>query len=216
MFFSDIANFTTIVESIEPESCLLLLSRYFNDMSKAPCLLQDMQYKYIYKDWRVKRVTEAHLFLCEVIDDHGGVVLEFIGDAIQCIYGAPLYNDNHPITAVEAALRMLAALRRIKDWCAEKGLPEVNIRCGIHTGNVLVGNMGFRSRMKYGIVGEESTIAGKLEELNKTYKTRILISDSTYEKLGPNDYFIRPVDFVQLRQVQDSSSQLIYEVLCET
>lgn len=37
----------------------------------------------------------------EVIDDHGGVVLEFIGDAIQCIYGAPLYNDNHPVVAVE-------------------------------------------------------------------------------------------------------------------
>ncbi|CAK8988896.1 unnamed protein product [Durusdinium trenchii] len=185
MFFSDIANFTTIVEGWEPEECLILLSRYFNDMSK-------------------------------VIDDHGGVVLEFIGDAIQCIYGAPLYNDNHPVVAVEAALRMLSALRRIKEWCAEKGLPEVSIRCGIHTGNVLVGNMGFRSRMKYGIVGEESTIAGRLEELNKTYKTRILISESTYTNLGPHDYFIRPVDFVHLRQAsteKEACSELIYEVM---
>merc|ERR1719456_1366495 len=66
IFFSDIASFTTIVESMPPESSLLLLSRYFNDMSK-------------------------------VIDDHGGVVLEFIGDAIQCIYGAPLSNENHPV-----------------------------------------------------------------------------------------------------------------------
>ncbi|CAJ1345718.1 unnamed protein product [Effrenium voratum] len=182
MFFSDIANFTTIVESIAPESCLLLLSRYFNDMSK-------------------------------VIDDHGGVVLEFIGDAIQCIYGAPLHNEHHPTSAVEAALKMLGALRRIKEWCQDKGLPEVSIRCGIHTGRVLVGNMGFHSRMKYGIVGEESTIAAKLEEANKTYKTRILISERTYEKMAPNDLFIRPVDYVHLRQAQGNHSELIYEVM---
>lgn len=182
MFFSDIANFTTIVESIEPASCLLLLSRYFNAMSK-------------------------------VIEDHGGVVLEFIGDAIQCIYGAPLHNESHPIYAVEAALRMLNALRRIKEWCQEQNLPEVGIRCGIHTGRVLVGNMGFHSRMKYGIVGAESTIAGRLEELNKTYKTKILISESTHNNLGPHEYFIRPVDFVHLRQVQGASSELVYEVI---
>mmetsp|Transcript_33751 Transcript_33751/g.77983 ORF Transcript_33751/g.77983 Transcript_33751/m.77983 type:complete len:1085 (-) Transcript_33751:162-3416(-) len=184
MFFSDIANFTTIVESIEPAACLLLLSRYFNDMSK-------------------------------VIDDHSGVVLEFIGDAIQCVYGAPLENDRHPTLAVEAALRMLGALRRIKDWCKEHRLPEVSIRCGIHTGRVLVGNMGFSSRMKYGIVGEESTVASKLEELNKTYKTRILISESTFEKLDPGEFFIRPVDFVYLKQVPEaiSDSELVYEVM---
>jgi len=183
MFFSDIANFTTIVESIEPAACLVLLSRYFNDMSK-------------------------------VIDDHSGVVLEFIGDAIQCVYGAPLENERHPTLAVEAALRMLGALRRIRDWCREHRLPEVNIRCGIHTGNVLVGNMGFSSRMKYGIVGEESTIAGKLEEMNKSYKTRILISDSTYEMLDPSEFFIRPVDFVNLRQVQEKdTSELVHEVM---
>merc|ERR1719440_2478200 len=82
IYFSDIAGFTTLVETLPPESSLLLLSRYFNDMSK-------------------------------VIDDHGGVVLEFIGDAIQCVYGAPLNNLDHPTSAVKASLRMLAALRRM-------------------------------------------------------------------------------------------------------
>jgi len=182
MFFSDIANFTTIVESIQPVSCVKLLNRYFNAMSK-------------------------------VVEDHGGVVLEFIGDAIQCIYGAPLHNDCHPYSAVEASLRMLKALRQIKEWCLEQGLPEVNIRCGIHTGRVLVGNMGFHSRMKYGIVGEESTIPARLEEMNKIYKTKILISESTHNNLGPHDYFIRPVDFVHLRQVEGANSELIYEVM---
>merc|ERR1739848_101222 len=65
IFFSDIASFTTIVESMPPESSLLLLSRYFNDMSKT-------------------------------IDEYGGIVLEFIGDAIMSIYGAPVPNPDHP------------------------------------------------------------------------------------------------------------------------
>jgi len=182
ILFSDIASFTTIVENMEPESSLLLLSRYFNDMSK-------------------------------VVDDHGGVVLEFIGDAIQCIYGAPLSNENHPVAAVEASLRMLGALRRMKDWCKARDLPEVKIRCGLHTGRVLVGNMGFHSRMKYGIVGEESTIPSKLEELNKSYKTSILMSESTYERLPPNMFHIRPIDYIYLRKAQGSTSELIYEVL---
>lgn len=185
MFFSDIAGFTTIVESIAPEFSLLLLSRYFSDMSK-------------------------------VIDNHGGVVLEFIGDAIQCIFGAPLANEDHPAAAVEASLKMLLALRRINEWCktnSDHPLPEISIRCGVHTGKVLVGNLGFHSRMKYGIVGEDASIPGKLEELNKTFETSLLISESTFRRLPPGHFFTRPVDYVQLRQDSAAPAELVYEVM---
>lgn len=186
IFFSDIASFTSIVESMEPEQSLLLLSRYFNDMSK-------------------------------VIDDHGGVVLEFIGDAIQCIYGAPLVNPDHPTSAVKAALRMLAALRRMNEWSVSRNLPEVKIRCGVHTGPVLVGNMGFNmgfhSRMKYGIVGEDAHIPSRLEELNKTYSTNMLISHSTWSKIDQDTFVSRPIDFIHLRHMPSSPSELVYEVI---
>lgn len=187
MYFSDIANFTTIVENLSPDSSMLLLVRYFNDMSK-------------------------------VIDDHGGIVVEFIGDAIQCIYGAPLANPDHPTNAVKASIRMLSALRRMNEWCIgqDPPLPQVSIRCGVHTGSVLVGNMGFdlglHSRMKYGIVGEDSHIPPRLEEANKMYGSKMIISQSTYDKLGENEGFItRPVDFIQLRE--NSEAEPIYEVL---
>lgn len=183
IFFSDIASFTTIVESMPPESSLLLLSRYFNDMSK-------------------------------VIDDHGGVVLEFIGDAILCIYGAPLMNPDHPSSAVKASLRMLASLRRMNDWSLSKKLPEVQIRCGVHTGTVLVGNMGFHSRMKYGIVGEDAHIPSRLEENNKTYGTNLMISQATYKQLDPNALFIiRPLDYVKLNTSDTCISEKIYHVM---
>merc|ERR1719487_2125104 len=161
MYFSDIAGFTTIVESLPPEKSLLLLNRYFNDMTK-------------------------------VIDDHGGVVIEFIGDAILCVYGAPLENPYHSSAAVKAAMRMLGCLRKINTWSQQRGMPEVKIRCGVHTGKVLVGNMGFQTRMKYGIVGEDSQLPSRLEEANKTYSTNCLISRSTYVQLVDNMFLTRP------------------------
>jgi len=173
MFFSDIASFTTIVEKLVPKQSLLLLSRYFNDMSK-------------------------------VIDDHDGVLVEFIGDAIQAIYGAPVKQAQHPTKGLQAAVRMMERLKRMNKRFKEWHLPEVSVRCGLHTGKVLVGNMGFESRMKYGIIGEESGIPGKLEEMNKNYSTSILISHSVYERVMADPYveeqfFIRPVDVLHLR-----------------
>jgi class 3 adenylate cyclase len=182
MFFSDIASFTTIVESLPPEGTLLLLSRYFNDMSK-------------------------------IIDDNGGIVLEFIGDAILAIYGAPLANEDHAATAVKAVLKMQACLAKINQWSARRDLPEIKIRCGVHTGQVLVGNMGFRSRMKYGIVGEEVNIPSRLEEINKTYKTDQLISEATKKRLPTGMFLTRPVDYLQLHQDPQASPSLIFEVM---
>jgi len=182
IFFSDIASFTTIVESLPPERSLLLLSRYFHDMSK-------------------------------IIDDYGGIVLEFIGDAIMSIYGTPVRNKDHPTSAVKSALRMLDCLAQINAWCLEHDLPEVSIRCGVHTGKVLVGHMGFQSRMKYGIVGEESEIPGRLEEMNKNYSTKMLISQATFSHLYPGDFIVRPIDYVWIPEVPGGEVQVVYEVL---
>ncbi|CAK9058155.1 Adenylate cyclase 1 (ATP pyrophosphate-lyase 1) (Adenylyl cyclase 1) [Durusdinium trenchii] len=94
MFFSDIASFTTIVESIPPEKSLLMLSRYFQEMSK-------------------------------IVDQHGGIVVEFIGDAILCIYGAPVVNDKHATVAVMAAVSLLKF--RCPEICRESvGTPCFN------------------------------------------------------------------------------------------
>ena len=182
IFFSDIASFTTIVEGLQPERSLLLLSRYFHDMSK-------------------------------IIDEYEGIVLEFIGDAIMSIYGAPVKNKEHPTAGVKSALRMLASLKVMNQWFKDHDLPEISIRCGVHTGKVLVGNMGFQSRMKYGVVGEESNIPGRLEELNKTYSTEMLISHATYSRIQPKLFIIRPIDYVNLFEVPGAPVELVYQVV---
>eukprot|EP00439_Symbiodinium_sp_Y106_P067709 s1918_g11.t1 len=133
LFFSDMASFTSIVEKLEPEQTLLLLSRYFNDMS-------------------------------DVIDKFGGIVIEFIGDAIYAVFGAPVRNREHAEAGVNAMLKMLKTVQRINQWAKHRLLPEVSIRCGVHSGPVQVGNMGFHSRLKYGVMGSGAEIPSKLED----------------------------------------------------
>merc|ERR1712232_869942 len=109
---------------------------------------------------------------------------------------------------------MLHSLRRMNEWSAARHLPEVKIRCGIHTGRVLVGKMGFHSRMKYGIVGEDAHIPSRLEEINKTYGTNMMISHATWNRLDTKEMFItRPVDCVPLRQTPGSKPEVIYQVI---
>ncbi|CAJ1350173.1 unnamed protein product [Effrenium voratum] len=182
MFFSDIASFTTIVEKLPPERSLVLLSRYFNDMS-------------------------------QVIDSQGGIVIEFIGDAILSVFGAPLRNPLHAEACVKATMKMLKSLDRINAWSKHRDLPQVNIRCGVHTGEVLVGNMGFHSRIKYGTTGENANIPSKLEELNKTYSTNNLISQDTFSSLVENTFVTRPIDLIYLRSY-DMEPTVVYNILC--
>jgi len=185
VFFSDIASFTTIVETLPPEKSLLLLSRYFNDMSK-------------------------------VIDEHDGIVIEFIGDAIVAVWGTPIKSPDHPTQAVKSTMRMLLALEKLNEWSTSpaRGLPVVKIRCGVHTGPMLVGNMGFKSRMKYGIVGEHANIPPRLEELNKSYGTSMLMSRSTLSRLRRGQFVVRPIDFMHLLPSRTvGRSDVVYQVL---
>merc|ERR1712151_942498 len=134
---------------------------------------------------------------------------------ISAMFGAPLRNENHPTSAVKATMGMLGELSKINVWCASRTppLPELQIRCGIHTGGMLVGNMGFQARIKYGVIGENANIPSRLEELNKSYGTNNLMSQDTYDRLDHEMFNIRPVDYVYLRNAKVPKSEKVYSVL---
>ncbi|CAE7319848.1 cyaA, partial [Symbiodinium pilosum] len=137
---------------------------------------------------------------------------EFIGDAILSVFGAPLRNPQHAEACVKATMKMLKSLDRINAWAKHRELPHIGIRCGVHTGEVLVGNMGFHSRIKYGTMGENASIPSKLEELNKTYSTTNLVSEDTWMNLPPDAFIMRPLDYIYLRST-DPEPSIVYNIL---
>lgn len=128
-----------------------------------------------------------------IIDEHRGCVIEFLGDAILAVFGAPSYFPDHAEQAVECALAMRERLRLLNDeWnqSAEvlswwrPGFSKLEARIGIHTGPVVAGNLGSPQRMKYSVIGDSVNVAARLEELNKELNGTILISEDVRSRLS--------------------------------
>ncbi|MCF8479507.1 MAG: hypothetical protein K9H25_03675 [Rhodospirillum sp.] len=117
--------------------------------------------------------------LGQVIQDHGGVIDKFIGDAIMAMWNAPETNPDH---ARDACRGLLAALRAVGRWNLDRirrGEPPFPTRYGLHSGPVLVGNLGTHDRLNYTAVGATVNTAARLEGLNKVYGTTTLVGDTT-------------------------------------
>lgn len=126
------------------------------------------------------------------IAEHGGCVIEYLGDGILAVFGAPDEVPDHPAQAVRCAFEMrerLAALNaeweaagRSVHWKA-RGIERLTARVGIHTGRVVAGSLGSHVRMKYAILGDTVNLAARLEVLNSVLGTDVLISDEVYRLL---------------------------------
>ena len=115
---------------------------------------------------------------------NGGLVLQFIGDEIEAVFGAPVANARHADQAVNAALDMQARL--LAGNAARRAAGKVELRhgIGIHSGTVVAGNIGSSSRMSYALVGDAVNLASRIQSLNKSFGTRILVSGATRALLG--------------------------------
>jgi adenylate cyclase len=120
----------------------------------------------------------------QAIRAHGGLLLQFIGDEIEAVFGAPLPRPDHAAQAVRAATEMR---RRLRAWNAarvEGGKPTLRHGIGIHTGTVLAGNIGSAERLSYALVGDAVNLASRIQGLTKDFVVDILISDATRARLG--------------------------------
>jgi adenylate cyclase len=118
-----------------------------------------------------------------VIRDHGGLILQYIGDEIEAVFGAPIPVRDHPDHAVAAALAMRQALATINAERQAGGEDPIQHGIGIHSGSVLAGNVGSAERMVYAMVGDTVNVASRLQVLNKSCGTDILISRTTRDRL---------------------------------
>ncbi|MBE7003253.1 MAG: PAS domain-containing protein [Ruminococcaceae bacterium] len=101
--------------------------------------------------------------MTDVILGRGGTIIEFIGDGILAIFGAPVPSETHAADAVAAAVEMEAHMEAVNAWNAERGYPMLEMGIGLNTGEVIVGNIGSLKRTKYGVVGSHVNLCGRIE-----------------------------------------------------
>jgi len=119
--------------------------------------------------------------MTDIILRHQGTIDEFIGDAIFVIFGAPIHQEDHATRAVACALSMQLAMDEVNAYTQQEGLPVLAMGIGVHTGEVVVGNIGSEKRAKYGAVGRPVNLTSRIESY--TVGDQIFISESTRQKI---------------------------------
>ncbi|MDP2990650.1 MAG: adenylate/guanylate cyclase domain-containing protein, partial [Kiritimatiellota bacterium] len=122
--------------------------------------------------------------MTDIIQDEGGTVDKYEGDAIIAFWNAPLAQDNHAERAVRAALRCQTALAEMRPAVHARIGKDLFMRIGLNTGPVVVGNMGSRNRFNYTILGDAANLASRLEGINKQFGTYTMISETTHAGMG--------------------------------
>ena len=115
--------------------------------------------------------------MTEIIEKRKGSIIEFLGDGIFAIFGAPLAIENHASNAVAAAVEMQMRMEEINRWNEEHGFPQLEMGIGINTGEVIVGNIGSERRSKYGVMGSHVNLCGRIESY--TVGGQVLVSPVT-------------------------------------
>ncbi len=124
--------------------------------------------------------------MTDIIYSEGGTIDKYEGDAIIAFWNAPLPQEDHPTRAVRAAIRCQARLRELRPAYRERVGRDVLVRIGLHTGPVVIGNMGSNQRFNYTFLGDAGNLASRLEGVNKQFGTYALISAATRERLAPD------------------------------
>lgn len=175
VLFTDLRNFTPMVEKYEPKQTIQMMNMYFKEMAQA-------------------------------IQENNGLVLQFIGDEIYAVFGAPVYDKYHPTHAVKAAIALQKSLIKLNVEFKKKNWPPLVHGVGIHSGKALAANMGSPERMSYLLVGNTVNIASRLQGLNKEFQTETILSQTTYEELSAeimNEAEFFPLGAADLKGIKD-------------
>jgi len=147
--------------------------------------------------------------MSDAIFQHGGMVDKYLGDGIMALFGAPIQNPTHADRAVSCAIEMQNRIHYLNQKEILRGKPPLVIGIGISSGESVIGNVGSANRIEYTAIGDVVNTAARIEPLNKDYRTKILISEVTKNKLH-GTYNIHFIEKIQLKGKSESTG--IYAV----
>ncbi len=169
----------------------------------------------------IDMINHYYEVITEIINSYGGVVTEFLGDGIMCIFGAPKYRADHADAAVAAALKIEAAADSINKWNAAHNYPEIRTGIGINTGNMVIGSLGYEKRAKYTAVGQAIDRAFEIESCS--IGGQVLISSSCLRSLKNDaiarflaDYRPNPNELVKIKIYEITGLRGEYDIKCES
>jgi adenylate cyclase len=125
--------------------------------------------------------------MTEAIQMEGGLVLQFLGDEIYAVFGAPISRTDHPLRAFRACMAMMKRLAELNKRLKDQGWPTLKHGIGIHTGEVLAANIGSPDRLSYLLVGDTVNFASRLQSLTKEIGTELILSAVTHERLTESE-----------------------------
>ncbi len=134
----------------------------------------------------VRIINRYFTAMADAITQHHGLILQYIGDEIEAVFGAPIHRDDHPLMAVRAAQEMSRRLKDVNRELEQNGQKPLTHGIGVHTGEVLAGNIGSPERLSYALVGDTVNLTSRLQGLNKQFGTEIIISAATCARLDHN------------------------------
>lgn len=182
IFFSDIRDFTNISEKIDDPEKLINLLNLYME----PMSIEIIKTK--------------------------GTIDKFIGDAIMAYWNAPQDLSNHAKCAVDTALNQITQLEKLNLTLKKEYNLTLDIGIGIHTGEVIIGEMGSSGRSDYTIIGDNVNLASRIEGLTKKLGAKIIISENVKEQLA-QEYTLRKLALISVKG--KSNAIMLYEVLCK-
>ncbi len=181
-FFSDIRGFSTFSERLKDDPQTLV------------------------------RVLNTYLTrVSTVLQREGGCLDKYIGDAVVCLFGAPVWQKDHALRACKGALMAQKEVAKLREELRAQGLPDVYTRIGLNSGRMFVGNFGSDQLFDYTAIGDGMNLAARLEGANKAYATLIMMGPLTYEQAKDH---IEARELDRVRVAGKTEPAAVYELLC--
>ncbi|MEG4515593.1 MULTISPECIES: GAF domain-containing protein [unclassified Microcoleus] len=181
------------------------VSVLFSDIRSYTTLTEKLQAEEV-----VVMLNKYFEVMVDVVFEYGGTLDKYIGDALMAVFGSPAPLEDHAWCAMQTAVKMREKLAQFNQDRVANGELPIGIGMGVHSDEVVSGNIGSSKRMELTSIGDGVNLASRLEGASKQYGTDLIISDNTYRDYADRLY-VRELDFITVKG--KSEPVIVYELV---